>query len=188
MQRRGRMAALVLTAGLTLSTVACTDDSRTKPSELTDSPSTSASASQTSPSSASPSAPSEEEAVIAAYKGWFETVNGMGLATDEEVAAALSPYGTDLIVQKTVAFFANKRADGLIPGGTVVFGKLDVSMHSDSAVVRECRDSSTETSVEIATGNVVGAGATATRLEASLMKDEKGVWRMSDYSALENQC
>ena len=188
MQRRGRMAALVLTAGLTLSTVACTDDTRTKPSELTDSPSTSASASQTSPSSASPSAASEEEAVIAAYKGWFETVNGMGLATDEEVAAALAPYATNKLIENAVAVFSAERAKGVIPGGTVNFGKIEVEFTGQGALVRECRNSSTETSVDAATGNVVGTGSAGTRYEAKLSKNSQGLWLMSDYSALPDQC
>ena len=188
MQRRGRMAALVLTAGLTLSTVACTDETPTKPSELTDRTSTSASASQTAPSSASPSAPSEEEAVIAAYKSFFTVLTNVKDMSESSVRILLDPYGTGLAVDRLVEVAQMLSANGQRPAGKVIFAATEVEMESSaSAVVRECRDTSTETIVDVTDGSVVSAGAPGTKFDAQLTKVD-GAWKVSTYDAVEGAC
>ena len=187
MRQMRRFAAMMVAGCLALTAAACGADPGTKPSELNES-STSSAATSSPPTSTSAPVDDEEQAVISQYKGWFEAVNGMGLATDEQVAAALAPYATEALVQNSVDVFANKRADGLIPGGAVVFGDIEVTLNGDAAAVRECRDGSSETSVEVSTGNVVAAGMPGTLYEADLKKDPQGTWLMSDYSALEGEC
>lgn len=182
MRRGVRWTSSVVVTGLVLLGSAC-DGSVQQPSGLSDEPS-STSASLGATTSASP----DEQAVIAAYKGWFTTLNGLGNADEAEVRAALQPYAVDALVDTAVKFFAEKRAQGLMPGGTVEFAELVVAVDAQLATVTECRNGVTETTVEIATGKTAGTGVANTGYKASVRKEASGQWLLEDYVATEGQC
>ena len=189
MRRLGRMAAAAVSAALMLTTAAC-DDSGNQPSELSDSTSTSTSAptSESESTASSPSTDPEEQAVITAYKGFFETLVQLGAAKDDtEVREMVAPYAAGPAVERLVTLMATLRSNNQEPGGTVVFSAIVVEIEGNQATATECRDASTETIVDAATGQQVSTGAPSNAITASLSNGSAG-WHLVDYDAIEGGC
>lgn len=187
MRHKRRFAAVVIAACVALPLAACGDDSGSKPSELTETSATSGSPSSASTSSAPPVV-DDETAVIAAYKGFFETLLKLGEATDStEVRQMLAPYGAGPAVERVVTLIESLRANNKTPGGAVVFSDVVVELNGDQATATECRDATTELIVDAGTNEPMSMGAASNAITATLTKSTVG-WRVADYDAIEHGC
>lgn len=183
MGRAKRRTAGFLVGALVLTGAACSDEP-TKPSELSDEPSTSGQSSSPAPSS---SVSADEQAIIDAYKGYFNTLSALGGATDAEAQDALAPYAEPGLIGAVVAVLQKYRAEGKKPGGHVTFGDIQVTMTGNSATISECRDGSSESLVDADTGAVLSVGGPGQKFEATAHKSS-GQWLLSGSKGTKNGC
>lgn len=184
MDRTRRRTAGLLVAAMVLVTAACNGET-TKPSELSDDSSTSAAPSTAAPStSTSP----EQQAVIDQYKSYYNTIYTLSSPSDEEVRAAFLPYADDFMVENWVNVFKSFAAQGKRPGGSIEFGPIEVKITGNTAETRECRDGTSELLVSTTDGTTISHGAPGTLVEAGLIQDTAGDWRVWKAVATEGEC
>lgn len=187
MRQMRRFAAMMVAGCLALTAAACGADPGTKPSELNES-STSSAATSSPPTSTSAPVDDEKQAVIAAYKGFFETLVTLGPADEAGVRAAIAPYGDGLAVERIIQAMASLRAKNQEPAGKVVFAEITVKVDGNEATATECRNGTTELIVDSATKQQVNQGNPNSLFTTTLIKDQTSAWRVTDYHTATNAC
>lgn len=184
MGRARRRTAGLLVGAIVLTGAAC-DGETTALSELSDGPSISAAKSSSAPST---SESAQERAVIDQYKGYYNTIYTLSTPSDEQVREAFLPYADDFMVENWVKVFKSFAAQGKRPAGSIEFGPIEVTLTGATAETRECRDGTSELLVSIADGTTISHGAPGTLVEAGLIQDTAGVWRVWKAVATEGKC
>ncbi|WP_153502749.1 hypothetical protein [Cumulibacter manganitolerans] len=140
------------------------------------------------PSSAPPTIPPADQAALAAYKHYYETIYTLGTPSAQQVRTAFAPYAEKHVIDNWVAVFAQFAADGTRPSGQVTFGAIQVSVTAGTATVYECRDATTETMSKVSTGELVSHGSPGMRIDSQLNLGGDGRWRITSSGVQPNGC
>lgn len=138
--------------------------------------------------SAPPTVPPADQAALAAYKHYYETIYTLGTPTAQQVRTAFAPYAEKHVVENWVTVFAQFGADGKKPSGKVTFGALQVTVAAGTASVYECRDATTETMTKASTGELLSHGAPGMRIDSQLHLGGDGRWRVGSSAVQLNAC
>ncbi|GAB3293091.1 hypothetical protein GCM10027298_00530 [Epidermidibacterium keratini] len=191
----GACAAVALAAGL----VGCTGEEDPGPQTIGPESSTSATGSASSSAALSSAAvttapkpaqtfPPEQQPIVDVYYGYYDALYSLQADTDDSVRAALTPYATAEVVEFVVGVFAKYRLNGEESRGWPTYGTIEVVVDGQAAVIRECRDSSSESVVKVDTGEVVDYGSPNTQTQTDLAIQPTGNWAVTETYATGGGC
>lgn len=187
MEPMRKFATVLIASSLLLIVAGCGADDGTEPTEL---PSSSTSAEPSAPTTVptTPSADAEEQAIIAAYKGFYSALNSLEDLSEPSVRAQMLPYTDGEALEKAVAAADGLAAKGYAPSGAVVFSVLEVALSNpDAAILWECRDASTEIIVDSASGQQISSGSPGTQIKAELARIDS-TWKVTNLLVEEQMC
>lgn len=150
--------------------------------------SSSSTASGSASASPSQTLSAEQQAVADAYKGWYSTILTIGGMSDDQIRAALAPYGTPVLLDWAVARYHEIRAQNKVPAGTATFSTLEITFQGEIAIVQECRDSSTEGYADANSGAMVGQGPSRNYFVAIFERGTESQWLLKNFIVEETEC
>ena len=138
--------------------------------------------------SSTASAPSDEDAILVAYREFFARQTEISLAPKEERRVLLEPFTTDPALDRVLGgMFAAEEL------GEVGYGvpKVDPSVehvNGDKATVTDCQDTSKTGRKKKSTGKITTRGLDGDNVETQMRRDADGVWRVASVDYVDDPC
>jgi hypothetical protein len=134
-------------------------------------------------SSPSPSAPSEAEAILAAYREFFARQSEISAAPKEERRELLEPFTTGPELQRVLGGMFAAEEYGEVGYGQAIVHPTVRRVDGDNAVVTDCQDTSMAGRKKRDSGTITTKGTKDAKVRATLVRGADGQWRVStvDY-------
>jgi hypothetical protein len=134
-------------------------------------------------SSASPTPTTEEQRILAQYKGFWKIEASVAHAPVAEREAMLQSYATDPLLSRVLRGMRASDNLGQMAYGQVIPRPNITKIERGNASIRDCQDASNAGRKERDTGRIVTRGTSRDLAVATLKRGSDGVWRVAtmDY-------
>lgn len=134
------------------------------------------------------SAASEQEAILAAYRAFFDAQTGISEAPAAERRAMLEPLATDPALSRVLRGMLAADDAGEVGYGKEVIDPRVTRVDGDEAEIADCQDTSTAGRKNRSTGKVITRGTPEADVEATMQRGADGTWRVATVDYKDDEC
>jgi hypothetical protein len=128
-------------------------------------------------------APSDQEAILAAYREFFARQAEISAAPKDQRSALLAPFTVDPALDRVLRGMYAAEGFGEVGYGAPVVNPTVTKIDGDTATVNDCQDTRGAGTKKLSTGKVASHGVKAAKVVATAKRGADGAWRLSfiDY-------